>query len=164
MPLDLGAIRAQFPALSTTDNGTRRIYMDNPGGTQVPTMVVERMSDCLLRGNANIGGYFRSSEQAGEFVDAGRAAMADFLNIESPDDILFGQNMTSLTLHLSRSIGRVLKAGDEIVLSRMEHDANVAPWLLMARDHDLEVRWVPFNVASFEFDADALDKIGRAHV
>ena len=159
MSLDLGAIRAQFPALSTTDNGTRRIYMDNPGGTQVPTMVVERMSDCLLRGNANIGGYFRSSEQAGEFVDAGRAAMADFLNIASPDDILFGQNMTSLTLHLSRSIGRVLKSGDEIVLSRMEHDANIAPWLLMARDHDLEVRWVPFNVASFEFDADALDSV-----
>jgi len=159
MSLDLGAIRAQFPALSTSDDGTRRIYMDNPGGTQVPTMVVERMSNCLLQGNANIGGYFRSSEQAGEFVDAGRAAMADFLNIASPDDVLFGQNMTSLTLHLSRSIGRVLKAGDEIVLSRMEHDANIAPWLLLARDYDLEVRWLPFNVASFEFDADALDSV-----
>jgi selenocysteine lyase/cysteine desulfurase len=142
MQLDLGAVRAQFSSLSTTDDGIRRIYLDNPAGTQVPGMVVQRMSECLLEGNANIGGYFRTSDLAAEFVDAGRSAMADFLNVPVPDDILFGQNMTSLTLHLSRSIGRVLKPGDEIVLSRMEHDANISPWLQMARDHDLKVRWV----------------------
>lgn len=159
MSLDLGAVRAQFPSLSTTDDGTRRIYLDNPAGTQVASLVVQRMSECLLEGNANIGGFFRTADLAGGFVDAARGAMADFLNVPSPDEITFGQNMTTITLHLSRSIGQFLNAGDEIILSRMEHDANIAPWLLMARDHDLEVRWLPFNVETFEFDADALDAV-----
>jgi cysteine desulfurase family protein (TIGR01976 family) len=159
MALDLGAIRAQFPSLSTIDNGERRIYLDNPAGTQVPRLVVQRMSECLLEGNANLGGFFRTADLAGEFVDAARAAMADFLNVPSADEITFGQNMTTITLHLSRSIGQFLNAGDEIILSRMEHDANIAPWLLMARDHDLKVRWLPFNAETFEFDADALDAV-----
>jgi len=159
MQIDLSAIRAQFPSLSATDNGTRRIYLDNPAGTQVPTTVVQRISDCLLHGNANIGGYFVTSGLAAEFVDTARNAVADFFNAPSPDEVIFGQNMTTLTLHLSRSIGRYFNAGDEIVLSRMDHDANVEPWVLMARDHDLEIRWLPFNTESFEFEADALDKV-----
>jgi cysteine desulfurase family protein (TIGR01976 family) len=159
MKFDVGAVREQFPSLSETDNGIRRIYLDNPGGTQVPLSVVQRISDCLLHGNANIGGGFRTSDLAGEFVDEGRAAGADFVNARSTDEITFGQNMTTLTLHLSRSIGRHLKAGDEIVLTRMEHDANVAPWLLLARDYDFKIRWLPFNVETFEFDADALDDV-----
>jgi cysteine desulfurase family protein (TIGR01976 family) len=156
---DLDAIRAQFPSLSLTDNGERRYYFDNPAGTQVPAMVVSRMADCLLRANANIGGYFRTSQLAAEIEREACAAMADFLNAPSPEEITFGQNMTSLTFHLSRSIGRHFDAGDEIVLSRMEHDANVEPWRLMARDHDLTVRWLPFNTDSFEFDLDELDKV-----
>ncbi len=159
MALNIGAVRAQFPSLSTTDNGDRRIYLDNPAGTQVSSLVVERMSDCLLEGNANIGGYFRTAELAAEFVYAGRSAMADFFNVPSPDEITFGQNMTTITLHMSRSIGQWLQPGDEIILSQMEHDANIAPWLLMARDHDLQVRWLPFNTETFEFDADALDAV-----
>ncbi|MGI9271183.1 MAG: cysteine desulfurase-like protein [Woeseiaceae bacterium] len=159
MSLHIDAVRAQFPSLSETDDGLRRIYMDNPGGTQVPLSVVQRISDCLLHGNANIGGNFRTSDLAGEIVDEGRAASADFLNARSPDEIMFGPNMTTLTLHLSRSIGRHLDAGDEIVLSKMEHDANISPWLLIARDYDLEVKWLPFNVETFEFDADALDDV-----
>ena len=159
MSFDIDAVRAQFPSLSETDQGSRRIYMDNPGGTQVPLSVVQRMSDCLLHGNANIGGNFRTSDLAAEFVNEGRAASADFLNAASPDEIIFGQNMTTLTLHLSRSIGRYLNAGDEIVLTRMEHDANIAPWLLLARDYDLEIRWLPFNIETFEFEAEALDEI-----
>lgn len=159
MQFNLDDVRAQFPALADTDDGVRRIYMDNPAGTQVPLSVVQRMSDCMLHGNANIGGYFRTSEIAAEIVDSARAASADFLNAPSSDEIIFGQTMTALTLHLSRSIGRHFKAGDEIVLSRMDHDANVAPWLLMARDHDLKVRWLPFNLESFEFDDDALDAV-----
>ena len=123
MKFDVGAVREQFPSLSETDNGIRRIYLDNPGGTQVPLSVVQRISDCLLHGNANIGGGFRTSDLAGEFVDEGRAAGADFVNARSTDEITFGQNMTTLTLHLSRSIGRHLKAGDEIVLTRMEHES-----------------------------------------
>jgi cysteine desulfurase family protein (TIGR01976 family) len=159
MPLDVSAVRAQFPSLSINDDGLRRIYLDNPAGTQVPALVVERMSDCLVNSNANLGGYFRTADRAGAIVDGARAAMADFLNAPSPDEITFGQNMTTITLHLSRSIGQFLSAGDEIILSRMEHDANIAPWLLMAKDHDLKVRWLPFNTDTFEFDDDALDEI-----
>ena len=139
--LDLEAIRNQFPSLADTDAGVRRIYFDNPAGTQVPLSVVERMSDCLLRGNANIGGYFPTSDLAGEFVDDARQAMADFLNAASPDEVIFGQNMTSLTLHISRSIGRHLSPGDEIIISQMDHDANIEPWVLLARDLNLEIRW-----------------------
>lgn len=159
MTLDLDAVRAQFPSLAMTDDGVRRIYLDNPAGTQVPALVVQRMSDCLIEANANLGGHFRTSKLAGSVVDGARAALADFLNAPTADEITFGQNMTTLTLHLSRSIGRYFNPGDEIILSRMEHDANIAPWLLMARDHDLKVRWLPFNTETFEFDEDALDQV-----
>ena len=157
--VDTEALRAQFPSLSSTDQGVRRIYLDNPAGTQVPTMVVDRMSDCLLHGNANIGGYFRTSDIAGAFVDEARRATADFLNALSPDEVIFGQNMTTLTLHVSRSIGRFLDAGDEIVLSRMDHDANVEPWVLLARDCGLKIRWLEFNTETFEFDLQDLDDV-----
>lgn len=158
-PFDLAAIRAQFPALSDTDDGVARLYFDNPAGTQVPAMVAERMSDCLLRASANIGGYFSTSLRAEEIVVDARDAMADFVNASSPDEIVFGQNMTSITFHVSRSIGRHLKAGDEIILSRMDHDANVEPWVLLARDLDLTVRWLPFNTETFEFDLPRLDDL-----
>jgi cysteine desulfurase family protein (TIGR01976 family) len=85
--------------------------------------------------------------------------MADFLNAPSADEIIIGQNMTTITLHLSRSIGQLLSPGDEIVLSRMDHDANVSPWILLARDLGLEIRWLPFNKESFEFDLDVLDEV-----
>ncbi len=148
-----------FPALSITDDGVRRIYFDNPAGTQVPAGVASAMSDCLLQANANLGGYFASSAAAGRVVDSARLAMADFLNAPSVDEIIFGQNMTTLTLHLSRSIGRQLSPGDEIILSQMDHDANVWPWVLMARDCDLVVKWLPFSTESFEFDLDVLDEL-----
>jgi cysteine desulfurase family protein (TIGR01976 family) len=157
MQFDLESVRSQFPALSISDNGVRRIYLDNPAGTQVPASVAGAMSDCLLKKNANLGGYFVSSADAGEIVDAARVAMADFLNAPSPDEIIFGQNMTTITLHISRSIGRLFSPGDEIVLSRMDHDANVWPWVLMARDLNLHVKWLPFNTESFEFDLHVLD-------
>ena len=85
--------------------------------------------------------------------------MADFLNAETPDEIVFGQNMTTLTLHMSRSIGRLFQRGDEIILSRMDHDANVWPWVLIARDLDLEVKWLSFDTETFEFDLDRLDEL-----
>ncbi len=159
MSFDLEAVRAQFPALALTDNGTRRIYFDNPAGTQVPTTVAAAISDCLLTKNANQGGYFASAKDADAVVQSARDAMADFLNAPSSDEIIFGQNMTTMTLHLSRSIGRLLHPGDEIVLSQMDHDANVWPWVLLARDLDLVIRWLPFNTDSFEFDPDVLDEV-----
>jgi cysteine desulfurase family protein (TIGR01976 family) len=157
MQFDLESVRSQFPALSITDNGVPRIYFDNPAGTQVPKSVAEAMSDCLLKTNANLGGYFASSQEAGSVVDSARLAMADFLNAPSPDELIFGHNMTTLTLHISRSLGHLFKPGDEILLSQMDHDANVWPWVMLARDLDLTIKWMPFNTASFEFDLEILD-------
>ena len=159
MTYPIDTIRAQFPALSIEDNGEPRVYFDNPAGTQVPTAVIDRMSQCLVESNANVHGYFRTSQLVDALIDDAHRAMADLLNASSGDEIVFGQNMTTITLHMSRSIGRRLGTGDEIVLSRMDHDANVAPWLLLAEDLGLEVRWLPFNIDTFEFDLDALDDI-----
>jgi len=159
MQFDLESVRSQFPALSIVDNGVRRIYFDNPAGTQVAATVVDAVSDCLLKKNANIGGYYASSIDADQVVESARVAMADFLNAPSPDEIVFGQNMTTITLHLSRSIGRMFNRGDEIILSQMDHDANVWPWVLMARDLGLNVKWLPFNKETFEFDLDVVDDL-----
>jgi cysteine desulfurase family protein (TIGR01976 family) len=159
MKFDLDRVRAEFPSLAETDDGKRRLYFDNPAGTQVSQGVADRMADCLLHKGANIGGYFRTSELAGRVTDQARAAMADFLNAPSPDEIIFGQNMTSITFHVSRSIGRHLQSGDEIILSQMDHDANVEPWKLMARDFDLQIRWLPFDTETFEFDLAKLDEL-----
>jgi cysteine desulfurase family protein (TIGR01976 family) len=159
MTYDIDALRAQFPALSMQDDGIRRIYMDNPAGTQVPASVAEAMSRCVLETNANVGGYFRTSLASDAVVASAREAMADFLNASSPEEIVFGQNMTTMTLHVSRSIGRLMRPGDEIIVTRMDHDANVWPWVLLARDLELEIRWLPFNTDTYEFDHDALDKL-----
>jgi cysteine desulfurase family protein (TIGR01976 family) len=159
MSFDLDAVRAQFPALAIKDDGLRRIYFDNPAGTQVPGSVAAAMSDCLIHSNANLGGYFASSAAADEVVASAREAMANLLNAPSAREIVFGQNMTTITMHLSRSIGRLFQPGDEIILSRMDHDANVWPWVLMAKDLDLTVRWLPFSPETFEFDLHNLDAL-----
>ena len=158
MHFDLTAVRAQFPALAITDDNLARIYFDNPAGTQVSAGVVEAMRSCLIESNANIHGGFRTSEKVDAMIADAHCAMADLLNAESADEIVFGQNMTTLTLHMSRSIGRELCRGDRILLSQMDHDANVGPWLMLAEDHDLQVDWLPFNTDTFEFDLDNLDR------
>lgn len=156
---DAALCRAQFPALSIADEGHARVYFDNPAGTQVPRQVIDRTVDCLTRCNANLGGYFKSTVEAGELVDLAHQACADFYNAASPAEIVFGQNMTSLTLHMSRCLGKRFRPGDEIVLSRMDHDANVAPWLLLAEDLGLTVRWMDFDTGTYEFPDDALSKV-----
>lgn len=145
--------------MSVTDNGEPRVYFDNPAGTQVPAQVAEHMSNCLLHTNANVGGYFRTSELATQITVDARDAIADFVNAPSTDEIVFGQNMTSITFHVSRSLGRHFRAGDEIIVTRMDHDANVEPWILLARDHNLEIRWLPFNTETYEFELDKLDEV-----
>jgi len=157
--LDIAAIRAQFPALSLNDAGRDRIYFDNPAGTQVPQRVIDRTVDCLVNRNANLGGFFTTTVEAGELVDLAHQACADFYNARSMNEIVFGQNMTSLTLHMSRCLGRQFRRGDEIVLSRMDHDANVAPWLLLAEDLGLVVRWIDFDTGTYEFPEDALTRV-----
>lgn len=159
MTYDLAAIRDRFPALSIRDDGVPRIYFDNPAGTQVPLSVAEAMNRCMFEASANLDGVFRTSVAADQVVLDARLAMADFLNAPSEEEIVFGQNMTSLTFHMARSIGRYFSEGDEIILSRMCHDGNVYPWVLMARDHGLTVKWLPFNTETYEFDLEALDEL-----
>ncbi len=142
MTLDLPRIRAQFPALSLTDDGRRRIYLDNPGGTQVAQPVIDRMNYYLVHNNANHGGAFRTSIESDAILHEGHAAMADLLNAASPDEIIFGPNMTTLTFAISRALGRSLKPGDEIVVTRLDHDADISPWLLVAEDRGAVVKWV----------------------
>ena len=151
--------RRHFPALSLADAGRPRVYFDNPAGTQVPQQVVDRTLDCLVNRNANLGGYFATTMAAGELVDEAHQACADFYNAATPAEIVFGQNMTTLTFHMSRCLGRRFRKGDEIVLSRMDHDANVAPWLLLAEDLGLTVRWMDFDTGTYEFPDDALSKV-----
>lgn len=156
---DAASARAQFPALSLADHGRNRIYFDNPAGTQVPQQVIDRTVECLIARNANLGGYFTTSVAAGDLVEEAHQACADFYNATSSREIVFGQNMTSLTLHMSRCLGKRFRPGDEIVLSRMDHDANVAPWLLLADDLGLVVRWMDFDTGTYEFPDDALTKV-----
>ncbi len=156
---DINSIRGQFPALSISDQSRPRVYFDNPAGTQVPQRVVDRTVDTLVSKNANLGGYFRTTQDAVAIVDEAHKALADFYGAGSADEIVFGQNMTTLTLHMSRCLGKRFRQGDEIILSRMDHDANVAPWLLMAEDVGMTVRWMEFDTGTFEFPDDALSKL-----
>ena len=150
------AVRGQFPALSLTDKGRRRIYLDNPAGTQVPQAVADAVSRCLLTTNANLGGYFETTIAAQSVVDEAHQAMADFLGAASLEEIIIGANMTTLTYHMSRTLGRALKPGDEIILTRMDHEGNVSPWLQLAEDLGLVVRWLPFDEKSWQVEEATL--------
>ena len=137
MTFDVAQVRAHFPALKSG-----AVFFDNPGGTQVAAQVVERMNDYLLRTNANHGGAFKTSADSDAVVHEAHAAVADFLNAASPDEIVFGANMTTLTFAMSRALGRRLGPGDEIVVTRLDHDANISPWLQVAEDRGATIRWV----------------------
>jgi len=140
MTLDVQAIRSQFPALTSG-----LIYFDNPGGTQVPNRVVDRMVDYLVTMNANHEGAFPTSQRSDVLVEQAHQAMAALLHA-SPAEIVFGANMTTLTLHLSRSIARQLQPGDEIIVTRLDHDANISPWMHIAEDRGCTLRWLDFDV------------------
>src|SRR5574341_282 len=159
---DVAAVRRRFPALKQSISGVPPVYLDNPGCTQVPQTVIDAMRDYLLTANSNHGGAFRTSQLTDKTVADARIAMADLLNAPSPDQIVFGQNMTTLTMSISRAIGQTLNKGDEIVLTRMDHDANIAPWLLSARDRGLKVKWVDWDAESGRLRLDQMAKlIGR---
>lgn len=154
MPLDLTAIRSQFPALNRAD-----IFFDNPGGTQIAKPSLDRMVKYLVESNANHEGAFPTSVASDAVLDEAHRAMADFYNAPTPEEIVFGNNMTTLTLHISRSISREWKEGDEIVLTRLDHDANVTPWVLAAQDRGVKVNWVNFDVEDGTFNLDELARI-----
>src|SRR5688572_16931472 len=142
--LDLGWIRGQFPALSQMVNGRPAVFFDGPGGTQAPQQVIDAMANYLIHANANTHGAFATSARTDETIAAAHAAMADMLGCD-PDEVVFGPNMTTLTFAISRAIGRELKQGDEIVVTRLDHDANVAPWRAL-EERGVVVRAVDIDV------------------
>jgi cysteine desulfurase family protein (TIGR01976 family) len=142
--LDLAHIRSQFPSLAQTVNGHPAVFFDGPGGTQVPQRVIDAISDYLRRDNANSGGNYPTSRRTDAVIVAAREAMADFFHCAA-DEVVLGQNMTSLTFAFSRAIGRELGPGDEILVTRLDHDANVSPWLAMAEDRGVTVRWAEIH-------------------
>jgi cysteine desulfurase family protein (TIGR01976 family) len=153
MTLDLSAIRSQFPSLNRSD-----IFFDNPGGTQIAKHSLDRMNQYLIECNANHGGTFATSIASDAVLDEAHEAIADFYNATSPEEIIFGNNMTTLTLHISRSISREWKEGEEILVTRLDHDANVTPWALAAQDRGVKVNWVDFDMEDGTLKLDDLQK------
>lgn len=153
MSLDLALIRSQFPSLNKP-----AIFFDNPGGTQIARQSLDRINHYLLECNANHEGAFATSIASDAILEEAHQAMADFYNAPSAEEIIFGNNMTTLTLHLSRSIACTWNPGDEIVVTRLDHDANVTPWVLAAQDKDVNVRWVDFDVEDGTLRLDDLQR------
>jgi cysteine desulfurase family protein (TIGR01976 family) len=155
---DVEALRAEFPALQREGpDGRPAVFLDGPGGTQVPQRVIDAVSDYYANRNANSGGAFITSELSDAMADEAHAAVADFLGAASPDEIKFGYNMSTLTLHLGRSIGATLKPGDEIVVTTLDHEANVSTWEAMAADRGVTVRKVDINLDDVTLDLEDLE-------
>jgi cysteine desulfurase family protein (TIGR01976 family) len=151
----LDSIRARFPALARHHNGRPVAYFDGPGGTQVPQPVVDAVSDYLLHHNANTHWAYPTSAETDALLEAARAALADFVG-GRPSGIAFGANMTTLTLHLGRALGRGWAEGDEIVVTELDHHANVDTWRQLARERGFVVKAVPFRVETGQLDMAAL--------
>ena len=148
---DVREIRAKFPALARDV-----IFLDNPAGTQVAQSTLDRMNHYLVQTNANHTGSFTTSQESDRVIDSARQVVADFLHASRPEEIVFGPNMTTLTLHISRSIARRLDPGDTIVVTRLDHDANITPWTLIAEDRGCHVEWVDFDVEDGSLQLDSL--------
>lgn len=155
--LNLGWIRAQFPALRQEINGHPIAFLDGPGGTQVPQRVVDAITHHLITSNANLHGAFSTSANTEVLVEQARASVADFLGCDR-DEVVFGANMTTLTFAMSRSIGRELQAGDEIVVTSLDHDANVSPWMALAEERGVVIRTVKLHKEDC-----TLDMVDLAH-
>lgn len=157
MTIDIGAVRERFPGLNRMVAGQPAVFADAPGGTQAPTSVAASMTDHLLRCNANSGGAFITSEETDRVIMEARVAGADLLGCDS-DEIVFGQNMTTLCFALARALGRDISSADAIVVTTLDHDANVAPWLTMAEDAGASVRWVDMDEDTWDLDLASLDE------
>jgi cysteine desulfurase family protein (TIGR01976 family) len=149
---DIGWVRAQFPALRQDVNGRPAVFFDSPGGTQVPERVIHAMRDYLVCSNANTHGAFATSRRSDEIIAHAHVAVADLLGCDA-EEVLFGPNMTTLTFALSRAIGRDLKPGDELIVTRLDHDANVAPWVAL-EEHGAVVRFVDIHSEDCTLDMD----------
>jgi cysteine desulfurase family protein (TIGR01976 family) len=154
---DVEALRAEFPALRRELDGRPAVFLDGPGGTQVPQRVIDAITTYLVDTNANAGGAFTTSEASDAIVDEAHAAVADFLGAASRDEIKFGYNMSTLTLHIGRCIGTTLSPGDEIVVTTLDHEANVSTWEAMAADRGLTVRKVDIREDDVTLDLEDLE-------
>ncbi len=155
---DVEALRAEFPALARRGpDGRPAVFLDGPGGTQVPQRVIDAVTDYYTNTNANAGGAFVTSEASDAIVDEAHAAVADFLGAASPEEIKFGYNMSTLTLHIGRCIGATLRPGDEIVVTTLDHEANVSTWEAMAQDRGLTVRKVDIHEDDVTLDLEDLE-------
>ena len=150
---DVEKVRRGFPALQEAYNGRGAIFFDNPGGTQVHESVVAAMVDYLTRRNSNTHGLFETSLRTDAVIEAAHRAVADLLGCDA-DEVVFGNNMTSLTFHVSRSLARELGPGDEVVVTRLDHDANVMPWVLAAQERGVGVRWADVDVETGTLDME----------
>jgi cysteine desulfurase family protein (TIGR01976 family) len=154
---DPAPLRQQFPALAARQDGSPVVFLDGPGGTQVPQRVIDAVAGYYRDANANAHGAFATSVRSDAIVEEAHAAVADFLGAASPAEVKFGQNMTSLTFALSRAIGRTLRPGDEVVVSRLDHEANRGPWIAAAADAGATVREIAFDAATCTLDLGSLD-------
>jgi cysteine desulfurase family protein (TIGR01976 family) len=152
--LDLAWVRSQFPSLARVINGQPVAFLDGPGGTQVTQSVIDAISHYLKTSNANAHGQYATSRETDEIIDGARSAMADFLGCES-DEIVFGPNMTTLTFAISRSIGRELVPGDEILLTQLDHSANVSPWQTL-EERGVKIQFVDIRESDCTLDMDDL--------
>src|SRR5688572_3571209 len=150
-------IRGMFPALDRRHHGHQVAYFDGPGGTQVPRSVADAVSDYLLHHNANTHWRYPTSQETDATIAAAREALADLLGAD-PGEVAFGANMTTLTFHLARGLGRAWGSGDEIVVTELDHHANVAPWRALERERNVTVRVVPIAPATGELDWTALER------
>jgi len=156
LPFNFSSCRAQFPALKREIGGQPVVYFDGPAGSQVPLQVADAVRDYLLHHNANSHGLFATSRETDALVDRARGALADFLGASDPSSIVFGGNMTSLTFAFSRALARTWQAGDEIIVTRLDHDANVTPWRLAARDAGVTLHYAGLRPEDGTLDVDAL--------
>lgn len=159
---DLDALRARFPALRRVHAGLPVAYFDGPGGTQVPDAVIDAIARYLANHNANTHWAYPTSVETDAILQASRAAAADFLG-GATDEIAFGNNMTTLTFHVARALGRGFAAGDELVVTDLDHHANVDPWLDLARERGLVVRHVGFDPATAQLDWSAFEAALSKH-
>jgi cysteine desulfurase family protein (TIGR01976 family) len=158
---DVDALRAEFPALTREQDGHPAVFLDGPGGTQVPQRVIDAVTAYFRDMNANAGGAFTTSELSDAMSEEAHAAVADFLGAGSPDEIKFGYNMSTLTLHIGRSIGATLQSGDEIVVTTLDHEANVSTWRAMAADRGVVVKTVDIDPTDVTLDLEDLEsKLG----
>jgi cysteine desulfurase family protein (TIGR01976 family) len=148
--------RRQFPALSRRIGEHRAVFFDGPGGTQTPQRVIDAVSHYLAHSNANQGGLFATSQETGRLLADAHRVLADFLGASDPDCVIFGANMTTLTFSLSRALARTWKSSDEVIVTRLDHDANVSPWVLAARDAGATVRYAGIRDEDCTLDLEEL--------